>query len=91
MNYASAFVFPLQGFWNVVAYMITSQSTCRHLWLDVMQFFGRTSSQPIRSERSFSETSSRTLTRASMVENTLDETKSTDYAHVQEPERAYVA
>ena len=32
LNYISSFVFPLQGFWNSIVYIITSQSACRRLW-----------------------------------------------------------
>ncbi|TVY49277.1 hypothetical protein LOCC1_G002063 [Lachnellula occidentalis] len=32
LNYVSSFVFPLQGFWNVIVYIITSQQACRALW-----------------------------------------------------------
>ncbi|KAJ5219746.1 G protein coupled receptor family protein [Penicillium chermesinum] len=32
LNYASSFVFPLQGFWNSVIYVISSQSACRRLF-----------------------------------------------------------
>ena len=35
LNYAASFVFPLQGFWNVIVYIITSQTACRRLWHDV--------------------------------------------------------
>ena len=32
LNYASSFVFPLQGFWNVLVYIITSRTACKDLW-----------------------------------------------------------
>lgn len=32
LNYASSVVFPLQGFWNVLVYIITSQTACKRLW-----------------------------------------------------------
>lgn len=32
LNYVASFVFPLQAFWNVIVYIITSQSACRNLW-----------------------------------------------------------
>lgn len=32
LNYLSSLVFPLQGFWNVIVYIITSQTACRRLW-----------------------------------------------------------
>jgi hypothetical protein len=35
LNYSSSFVFPLQGLWNVIVYIITSQSACRQLWEDM--------------------------------------------------------
>ncbi len=30
--FASAFVLPLQGFWNAIIYMVTSWAACRSLW-----------------------------------------------------------
>jgi len=35
LNYTSSFVFPLQGFWNVLVYVITSQTACKRLWRDM--------------------------------------------------------
>lgn len=35
LNYVSSFVFPLQGFWNVIVYVVTSQTACRRLWNDM--------------------------------------------------------
>ena len=32
LNYASSLVFPLQGFWNTIVYVITSQTACKRLW-----------------------------------------------------------
>ncbi|TVY15055.1 hypothetical protein LARI1_G007555 [Lachnellula arida] len=32
LNYVSSLVFPLQGFWNVIVYIVTSQQACRRLW-----------------------------------------------------------
>lgn len=32
LEYASAFVLPLQGFWNALIYAITSLPACRHVW-----------------------------------------------------------
>ena len=32
LNLASAVVLPLQGFWNVIVYCITSQTACKGLW-----------------------------------------------------------
>lgn len=32
LNYVSSLVFPLQGFWNGIVYVITSQRACRELW-----------------------------------------------------------
>lgn len=32
LNYISSLVFPLQGFWNTIVYIITSQTACRRLW-----------------------------------------------------------
>ena len=38
LNFASSLVFPLQGFWNVLVYIITSQTACKRLW---SQLIGR--------------------------------------------------
>ncbi|KAI9708037.1 MAG: hypothetical protein M1820_004241 [Bogoriella megaspora] len=35
LNYASSFVFPLQGFWNVIVYILTSRTACQKLWDDL--------------------------------------------------------
>ena len=35
LNYASSFVFPLQGFWNVIVYIVTSQTACKNLWASI--------------------------------------------------------
>jgi len=35
LNYVSSFVFPLQGFWNLIVYIITSQTACRRLWMSM--------------------------------------------------------
>lgn len=32
LNYTESLVLPLQGFWNALVYMITSQTACRNLW-----------------------------------------------------------
>lgn len=32
LNLTSAAVFPLQGFWNLIVYIITSQAACKTLW-----------------------------------------------------------
>ena len=48
LNYASSFVFPLQGFWNVIVYVITSRTACKNLWASMR---GRGSSLPTRSSR----------------------------------------
>ncbi|KAK4690704.1 hypothetical protein P7C71_g6149, partial [Lecanoromycetidae sp. Uapishka_2] len=32
LNYTETLVFPMQGFWNAVVYIITSQTACRNLW-----------------------------------------------------------
>lgn len=32
LGFASAFVLPLQGFWNALIYIVTSWSACRELW-----------------------------------------------------------
>lgn len=41
LNYISSLVLPLQGFWNVIVYIITSQSACRHLWQNIFHKRGR--------------------------------------------------
>lgn len=35
LEYASAFVLPLQGFWNAVIYVVTSWQACQMLWEDM--------------------------------------------------------
>ena len=35
LNYASSFLFPLQGLLNAIIYIITSRSACRELWFSV--------------------------------------------------------
>jgi len=90
MNYASAFVFPLQGFWNVVVYIVTSQTACRRLWFDVSRCFCRTPEQPMSSRKlSSSQASSRIMKRSSEDGISLNEAKSKDYACVPEPKRTY--
>ena len=32
LNYTETLVLPLQGFWNALVYIITSQTACRNLW-----------------------------------------------------------
>jgi hypothetical protein len=32
LNYFSSLVFPLQGFWNVIVYIVTSRTACKQLW-----------------------------------------------------------
>ncbi len=34
LEYMSAFVLPLQGFWNAIIYMVTSWKACKMLWND---------------------------------------------------------
>ncbi|KAK0735950.1 hypothetical protein B0T21DRAFT_383653 [Apiosordaria backusii] len=34
--FASAFVLPLQGFWNAIIYMVTSWAACKSLWAAIM-------------------------------------------------------
>ncbi|KAL2021858.1 hypothetical protein VTK56DRAFT_6453 [Thermocarpiscus australiensis] len=39
--YASAFVLPLQGFWNAIIYVVTSWAACKSLWAScAVHFFG---------------------------------------------------
>jgi len=35
LEYMSAFVLPLQGFWNAIIYMVTSWKACQMLWSDM--------------------------------------------------------
>lgn len=35
LEYMSAFVLPLQGFWNAIIYVVTSWKACRMLWDDI--------------------------------------------------------
>lgn len=35
LEYMSAFVLPLQGFWNAVIYMVTSWKACKNLWDEI--------------------------------------------------------
>ena len=35
LNLVSALVFPLQGFWNLLVYIITSQAACKNLWTTI--------------------------------------------------------
>jgi len=35
LNFASALVFPLQGFFNMIVYMITSKTACKNLWKSI--------------------------------------------------------
>lgn len=37
LEFMSAFVLPLQGFWNAIIYIVTSWSACRDLWYDLRQ------------------------------------------------------
>lgn len=39
LEYMSAFVLPLQGFWNALIYMTTSWKACKMLWEDVCSSF----------------------------------------------------
>lgn len=39
LEYMSAFVLPLQGFWNAIIYMTTSWKACKMLWEDVTSGF----------------------------------------------------
>lgn len=32
LNYTESLVLPLQGFWNALVYVVTSQTACRNLW-----------------------------------------------------------
>lgn len=45
--YASAFVLPLQGFWNAIIYMVTSWSACKSFWETVVSLVWRRGSRPI--------------------------------------------
>ncbi|KAL9072509.1 MAG: hypothetical protein Q9161_003521 [Pseudevernia consocians] len=35
LNYTESLVLPLQGFWNALVYVVTSQTACRDLWRSV--------------------------------------------------------
>ncbi|KAF4556069.1 Hypothetical protein D9617_1g079440 [Elsinoe fawcettii] len=35
LSYVAGFMFPLQGFWNLVVYVITSRTACRNLFKDL--------------------------------------------------------
>ncbi|KAK2017863.1 G-protein coupled receptor [Colletotrichum eremochloae] len=35
LEYMSAFVLPLQGFWNALIYVVTSRKACKTLWTDI--------------------------------------------------------
>lgn len=51
LEYMSAFVLPLQGFWNAIIYMTTSWKACGMLWEDVTSAF-KTGSKPLDSSSS---------------------------------------
>ncbi|KAK0739689.1 hypothetical protein B0T21DRAFT_410021 [Apiosordaria backusii] len=40
LEYMSAFVLPLQGFWNAIIYVVTSWTACQMLWDDTKAWFG---------------------------------------------------
>lgn len=40
LEYMSAFVLPLQGFWNAIIYTVTSWGACKMLWEDVQGWLG---------------------------------------------------
>ncbi|KAK4646619.1 hypothetical protein QC761_212150 [Podospora bellae-mahoneyi] len=40
LEYMSAFVLPLQGFWNAIIYVVTSWRACQLLWEDTKAWFG---------------------------------------------------
>ncbi len=37
LQFASAFVLPLQGFWNALIYTLTSLSSCKQLWKEITE------------------------------------------------------
>lgn len=43
LEFMSAFVLPLQGFWNAIIYMVTSWKACKLFWFDIRhsRLFGR--------------------------------------------------
>ncbi|KAK3997647.1 putative G-protein coupled receptor 157 [Cladorrhinum sp. PSN332] len=45
LEYMSAFVLPLQGFWNAIIYVVTSWQACKLLWEDIRSW-GRSSREP---------------------------------------------
>ncbi|KAK4199901.1 putative G-protein coupled receptor 157 [Triangularia verruculosa] len=45
LEYMSAFVLPLQGFWNSIIYIVTSWKACQILWDDAKAWFGHKDQQ----------------------------------------------
>ncbi|KAL2025143.1 hypothetical protein VTK56DRAFT_145 [Thermocarpiscus australiensis] len=41
LEYMSAFVLPLQGFWNAIIYVVTSWAACKMLWADARSWAAR--------------------------------------------------
>lgn len=50
LEYMSAFVLPLQGFWNAIIYIVTSWKACRMLWDDLFH----SNPKPSRKQNDFS-------------------------------------
>lgn len=76
LEYMSAFVLPLQGFWNAIIYMVTSWKACKMLWNDMFRggrhqkqetIVGR-SFQMISSGRNGSKSSAKTYESESMTD-----------------------
>ncbi|KAK5656164.1 hypothetical protein OQA88_4924 [Cercophora sp. LCS_1] len=75
LEYMSAFVLPLQGFWNAIIYMVTSWKACKMLYNDMFrggrhqkqETVGR-SFQMMSSGRSGSKSSGKTYKTESMTE-----------------------
>ncbi|KAK4221003.1 hypothetical protein QBC38DRAFT_377950 [Podospora fimiseda] len=65
LEYMSAFVLPLQGFWNAIIYVVTSWQACKLLWEDVRWWGGRSSREP----KEIAVGSSRAFQRMSSVRN----------------------
>jgi hypothetical protein len=48
LEYMSAFVLPLQGFWNVIIYVVTSWKACKMLWYDLL--YAKPAREPVRAK-----------------------------------------
>ncbi|KAL9097300.1 MAG: hypothetical protein Q9165_000727 [Trypethelium subeluteriae] len=48
LNFVASLVFPLQAFWNVIVYVVTSQTACRKTWDDIRMWRPRTTANIAR-------------------------------------------